>query len=83
MGSAEIARTTDEMEAEMDVVMDAKNGDAMDAKTTDEMTNQNDAEILETETREPHTGVVSVGFKRIVVHRLGDIEDCGGVPDLV
>ena len=39
MGSAEIARTTDEMEAEMDVVMDAENGDVMDAKTTDEITN--------------------------------------------
>ena len=46
MGSAEIARTTDEMEAEMDVVMDAGNCDVMDAKTTDEMTNEKDAEIL-------------------------------------
>ena len=35
MGSAEIAKTTDEMEAEMDVEMDAENGDVMDAKTTD------------------------------------------------
>ena len=31
MGSAEIAKTTDEMEAEKDVVMDAENGDVMDA----------------------------------------------------
>ena len=35
MGSAEIAKTTDKMEAEMDVVIDAVNGDMMDAKTTD------------------------------------------------
>ena len=41
------------MEAEMDVVMEAENGDVMDAKTTDEMTNVKDAEILETETRVP------------------------------
>ena len=34
MGSAEITKTTDEMEAEMDVVMDAENNDVMDAKTT-------------------------------------------------
>ena len=49
MSSAEIAKTTDEMEAEMD----AGNGDVMDAKTTAEMTNEKDAEILETETRVP------------------------------
>ena len=42
MGSAEIAKTPDEMEAEMDVEMDAENGDVMDAKTTDEMINAND-----------------------------------------
>ena len=42
MGSAEIAKTTDEIEAEMDVVMDAENGDVMDAKTTEKMTNAND-----------------------------------------
>ena len=40
MGSAELARRTDEMEAKMDVVMDAENGDVMDAKTTNEMTNE-------------------------------------------
>ena len=45
MGSAEIAMTTDEMEAE--------DGDVMDAKTTDEMTNEKDAEVLETERRVP------------------------------
>ena len=54
MGSAEIERTTDEIEAEMDVVMDAENGGVLDAKTTNEMTNEKDAEILETETRVPH-----------------------------
>ena len=32
MGSAEIARTTDEMAAEMDTEMDAENGGVMDAK---------------------------------------------------
>ena len=52
-GKAEIARTTDEMEADMIVVMDAENGDMMDAKTTDDMTNVKDAEILETDTRVP------------------------------
>ena len=55
MGSAEIARTTDEMKIEMDVVLDAENGDVIDAKTTDEMTKEKDAEILETKTRVPHT----------------------------
>ena len=54
MGRAEIAKTTDEMEAEMDVVMDAENGDVIDATKTAEMTNEKDAEILETETRVPH-----------------------------
>ena len=39
MDSAEIARTTDEMEAEIYFVIDANIGDVMDAKTTDEMTN--------------------------------------------
>ena len=53
MGSAVIARTADEMEAETDVVIDAENCDVMDAKTTDEMTNEKDAEILETKTRAP------------------------------
>ena len=53
MDSAEIATTTDEMEAEMDVEMDAENGDVMDAKTTDEMTNEKGADIFETETRVP------------------------------
>ena len=48
MGSAEIARTTDEMEAEIEVVTDAENGDGMVAKTTNEMTNEKDAEILQT-----------------------------------
>ena len=46
-GSAEIARMTDEMEAEMYVDMDADNGDVMDAKTTDEMKSKKDAEILD------------------------------------
>ena len=41
------------MEAEMNVEIDAENGDVMDTKTTDEMTNETDAEILETETRVP------------------------------
>ena len=50
MDSAEIARTTDEMEVEMDVVMDAENGDGIDAKSTDEMTNEKDAYIFKTET---------------------------------
>ena len=53
MGSAETARTTDEMEAVMDVDMDAENGDVMDANATDEITNEKDAEILETEKRVP------------------------------
>ena len=53
MGSAEISRTTDEMEAETDVEMDAKNGELTDAKTNDEMTGDKDAEILVTETRVP------------------------------
>ena len=39
MGSFEIAMTTVEMEAGMDVELDAENGDVMDAKTTAEMTN--------------------------------------------
>ena len=47
MDSAEIAKTTEEMEAEIDVVTDAEYGDVMDAKTTAEMTNEKDAEILE------------------------------------
>ena len=38
---------TDEMKAEMDVEIDAENGDVMDAKTTEEITNEKDAEILE------------------------------------
>ena len=50
MCSAEIARTTDEMEAEMDVDMEPENWDEMDAKTTDEMTNEKDAYIFKTET---------------------------------
>ena len=59
MDSAEIAMTTDELEAEMDVEMDAENGDVMNAKTTDEMTNEKNAKMLKTETREPHmTGEV-------------------------
>ena len=53
MGSAEIAKTTYEMEAEMDVEMDADNGELTDAKTNDEMTDDKDAEILVTETRVP------------------------------
>ena len=61
MGSAEITMTSDEIEAEMDVVMDrengdamdSENGDAMDAKTTNEMANEKDADIFETETRVP------------------------------
>ena len=53
MGSAELARTTDQMEAEMYFVMDAENGDVTDTKTTDEMTNDKDAKILDTETRVP------------------------------
>ena len=53
MCSAEIAKTTDEMEADMDAVMDAGNGDVMEAETTAEMTNEKDAEILETKTRVP------------------------------
>ena len=40
IGSAEITRTTDEMESEMDVVMDAENDDFMDAKTIDENANK-------------------------------------------
>ena len=39
VGSAETARTTDEMEAEMDALIDAK--------MTNEITSENDAEILE------------------------------------
>ena len=42
--SAEIATTIVEMDAEMD----ADNGDVMDSKTTDEITNEKDAEILDT-----------------------------------
>ena len=53
MGSAEIAKMTDKTEAERDAVTDAENGDVMDAKTTAEMTNERDAEILESETRLP------------------------------
>ena len=53
MGSAEIAMTTDEMEAETDVKMDAEIGDVMDAKTTDETANGKDAQILDTETCVP------------------------------
>ena len=53
MGSAEIAKTTDEMEAEMDAVIDAENGNVMDAKTTAEITHEKYAEILEIETRVP------------------------------
>ena len=39
---------TDKMEAERDAVTDAENGYVMDAKTTAEMTNEQDAEIIET-----------------------------------
>ena len=49
MGSVEIAMIT----ADMDVEMDAENGDVLDAKTTDEMTNGRVAEVLEIETRVP------------------------------
>ena len=49
MDSAEIATTTDEMEAELYV----ENGAMMDAKTTYEITRCKDAEMLETETRVP------------------------------
>ena len=44
---------TNEMEAEMDVEIDAENGDVMDAKTTEEITNEKDAAILDIETRAP------------------------------
>ena len=37
------------MDVEREVEMDAENGDVMDAKATDEMTNEKDAEIIETE----------------------------------
>ena len=51
MGSAEIAITTDEMEAEMDVVMYAE--------TTDEMTNEKDAETRDRDARTPVSGEVA------------------------
>ena len=67
MGRVEIARTTDEMEVEKDVEMDAENGDGMEANTTDEMTNEKDAEILESETRVPPIS------EEVILHHLDSL----------
>ena len=49
MGSAVIAMTRNEMEADTDVDMDAENGDVMDTEVIDEITNKKDTETVEAE----------------------------------